>query len=388
MKRYTPLFLVFIFASPALSEPYIPQSDSQVLETLPLGASALTSKPPAIDQTAILHGPEGANKLRETVEFAVKNIEQGRNQADPRLIGYADAALQPWLALTKVPPVILVLKATILEHNHDFTGALEYLAKALKQNPQLAQAWLTRAQIFMTQGNYQEARHACVPLIGLTSDLVSTVCASEAASLSGEAEANYAILKKLVSASLGEVSAGEKIWVYTLLADIAERLGRHEEAEKYFHLAMSQGLESPYLLVSYADFLLDRNRAQEARDLLANKTRSDPVELRLTLAEKKLGKNDEVQAHIQQLEKRFAAGRLRGQNLHAREEAYFALRLKGDCVEGLKLAKVNWKLQREPIDLRLLAEAATQCKDEEAKKTVREWLTHTKLEDKRLPKLD
>ena len=58
-----------------------------------------------------------------------------------------------------------------------------------------------------------------------------------------------------------------------------------------------------------------------------------------------------------QLVDRFAAAQARGELLHAREAALFALEL-GDSVTALKLARQNWNDQREPADLRLLASAA------------------------------
>jgi len=44
------------------------------------------------------------------------------------------------------------------------------------------------------------------------------------------------------------------------------------------------------------------------------------------------------------------------------------------------LALENWKVQREPADLRVLAEAASAAGDAAALGTVKQWLTETGFE--------
>jgi len=48
----------------------------------------------------------------------------------------------------------------------------------------------------------------------------------------------------------------------------------------------------------------------------------------------------------------------RGDVVHRREEARYRLALAGDPGGALALARDNWAVQREPADLRVLADAA------------------------------
>ena len=66
--------------------------------------------------------------------------------------------------------------------------------------------------------------------------------------------------------------------------------------------------------------------------------------------------------------------------MHRREEARFALHLDRDPARALSLARDNWRVQREPADLRILAEAVAATGDADALATVRRWLAETGIE--------
>ena len=105
-----------------------------------------------------------------------------------------------------------------------------------------------------------------------------------------------------------------------------------------------------------------------------------------TLAEQALSDPD-LDLHVQALRDRFAAARRRGDSAHQREEARFALRLLGQPDTALQLARDNWKVQREPSDVRILLESALASGDDEAARLALEFLDRTGLEDVRLAQL-
>ena len=53
-----------------------------------------------------------------------------------------------------------------------------------------------------------------------------------------------------------------------------------------------------------------------------------------------------------------AAAEMRGDTVHQQEEARFALHIKNDAKNALRLAGENWKVQREPRDAQIFLEAA------------------------------
>ncbi len=66
--------------------------------------------------------------------------------------------------------------------------------------------------------------------------------------------------------------------------------------------------------------------------------------------------------------------------MHQRENARFELLLRGDARSALALALADWQVQREPADLRVLAQAAAACRDPQALVVVQRWLADTGFE--------
>ena len=81
---------------------------------------------------------------------------------------------------------------------------------------------------------------------------------------------------------------------------------------------------------------------------------------------------------------RFEAARLRGDSVHQREEARFALAVARDPARALRLAEQNWRVQKEPADARVLLEAAAAARAPAAAAPVLAWLADTGCEWPRL----
>ena len=73
--------------------------------------------------------------------------------------------------------------------------------------------------------------------------------------------------------------------------------------------------------------------------------------------------------------------------LHLGAESRFRLHLLDEPAAALRLARENWTVQREPIDARLVLEAALAAGDGAAARPVVGWLEETGLEDVRLAAL-
>jgi hypothetical protein len=76
---------------------------------------------------------------------------------------------------------------------------------------------------------------------------------------------------------------------------------------------------------------------------------------------------------LRELDETFALTQLRGEDLHRREHARFLLRLRNQPTEALALALDNWKVQKEPADLRLLLEAAATARNGAAHEAALAW---------------
>lgn len=377
MKPTLLALVLALLACIASAEPYIPASDDEVLERIPI-PNAERRELRSQRQEVRLH-PE---RSELAIQLARRYIQLGRQDADPRYYGYAEAVLSPSLA--NGDGEALLLRAGIRQNRHDFANALADLDSVRQQNPRLAQAWLSRAAILEVQGDYPAAIQACLAYARLTTSTAGAVCLESALSLAGQAQSAYQKLSDLVGkADLNPEQLG---WTRVILGELAERLNRADEAEAWYRQALQASPRSIYLLSTYADFLLDQHRTAEVVDLLQDETRADPLLLRLCLAEQRLN-HSQYLIHFEALQARFAASRARGDTSHQGDEARFALYLEGNPQHALQLALANWSVQREPRDARIFLEAAQAAGQIKAAQPVLEFLSRTRLEDARLGKL-
>jgi hypothetical protein len=314
--------------------------------------------------------------------LATAYVRLGRREADPRYDGYAQAALAIWWDLAEPPIPVLILRATLRQRQHDFEGALADLDRVLTRSRRHPQAWLTRATILGVQGEPERALVSCARLAGRVEVLVEAACSAAAFGLGGRAPEGYRLLRDALDAS-PDAAPELRVWALTILAELAAQRSDAEAARAHFRAALALDRSDPYLLGAYADFLLDDDRPAEALALLGGETRIDPLLLRRTLAEQRLG-SEALEEHVALLQARFDAARRRGDTVHLREQARFTLDLLGRPAAALELALANWTTQREPADARVLLEAALAAGDAAAATPVLDWLDRTGLEHARV----
>jgi len=369
------LFACACALATAGAAPYIPASGGQVLERLPGGLDP--SRRELQGLRAALAAKPGDLTLATTL--AQRYIEQSRRDGDPRYLGYAQAALAPWWNQPQPPSPVLVLRATLRQSTHQFGAALTDLDAVLKRDSGNSQAWLTRATVQLITGDFAGARTSCMRLYSRAPDLVVQACLASVGSISGQAGASYERLRQTYLARSDSPPA-LRAWVSTLLGEMAARLGRFDAAETHYREALALDASDSYLLGAYADFLLDRGRAPQVIALLKDKTQADALLLRYAIALKNTNAAGAAQASAE-LAARFDAAMRRRDSVHQREQARFELALRGDTAAAVRLAKLNWAVQKEPADLRILAQAAAASKDPEAATIVRDWLRTSKIED-------
>jgi uncharacterized protein (TIGR02996 family) len=355
----------------AAAAPFVPSDDAMVVERLPSRAIPQLRDAKALRAAGVPKDAGAATAL------ATAYVRASRVEGDPRFLGYAEAALRPWWSDPDAPAAVLVLRATIRQSRHEFDAAIGDLDRVLERAPRHSQALLTRATILTVQGRYAAAREDCARLSGLVPALYAAVCTAAIDSVTGRSSAAYdAVVRALAGAP--RAGATERAWAETLLGEIAHRRG-DPAAEAHFRAALAADPGDVYLRAAYSDWLLDEDRPAEVVALLAGATRVDPLLLRLALAQQALGDPD-AGASVATLAARFDASRVRGDRVHERENARFELLLNANPAAALALARADWAVQREPADLRILAEAAAAANDAAALAVVRRWLAATGFE--------
>lgn len=377
--------LVALFSASVDAAPRIPTSDSEVLERLPseTGLSSLRS-------VRAMHSLVAAEP--ENLDLAVRDariqIDRARDESDPRQLGQAQAVLAPWWHLDEPPIPVLLLRATISERVHEFSSALDDLEQAVTRDPGNAQAWLTRATVQQVVGDLSGASASCQRLAAITQGLVAAACTASVDGVTGKASQAYVSLEHALSdvTSPNMDSPGVRAWATTMQAEIAERLGRREDAEALYRQSLLLDTRDAYTRAAFADFLIDEDRAEEVLTLIAVDTAFDDLLLRRALAAA-LVDDPTAATSRDDLAARYAASHARGDRVHLREQARFVLTIEKSPAQALQLALDNWAIQKEPIDARIVLEAAHAAGRADAAASVVGWIRTTGLEDVRLASL-
>jgi hypothetical protein len=369
---------LLLHAGTADATPYVPQDAATVLERLPLVLDGTRA------ELRRLRGAAAARpgELEPALALAERYVALGQASQDPRFMGYARAALQPWWDDPGTSAPVLVLRATIGQNRHEFAAARADLDRALALEPANPRAWAARAAILLVQGEPEAALASCAALDRTAASIAGTVCRAAAFGRLGRARTGHALLDTTLTRSAA-LDPRIEAWARNELAELAVLMGDTGWAERQLREALRLQPEDAATAIALADLLLDQHRPGEALAIAGDDPRHDGKLLRAALAQLALGApawRDQAAT----LEARFAAARLRGDAQHQREEARFRLTLRQDATAALRLAQANWQAQREPWDLRLLLETALAADNPGAAAPALAWLRRTGFQDPRL----
>ena len=375
--RRTIVCLALAAAGVADAAPYLPQADTVVLERVPARS--------ALERLSALRAAVAARPqdLGVALGLAQGFIAIGRREGDPRFVAYAEPVLAPWVGRARPSARALLLQATALQYLHQFDAALALLDRALALEPLDGQAWLTRAALLELRGEYAGARRACARLTRAADALVALTCLASVDGRSGALATSYARLRQVASAN-PRLSPALRSWTLAVLADMAERLQDAVAAESYLRTALASDPGDPYLSAALADVLLARARPAEVLALLRGREAQDALLLRLAIAGRRAG-HEEAARWAGMYAARMREARRDGDVTHLREQALYLLEVADDPRAALAAAAANFRTQREPIDVRLYAEAAERAHSAADRNAVAAWIAAAHYEDRALP---
>jgi tetratricopeptide (TPR) repeat protein len=269
-----------------------------------------------------------------------------------------------------------------LQAQHSFQEAIEELRQALEVTPRNYQGWLTLASIQVVRGEFDDAWESCRQLVSSGNVMMSGVCLAWVDSLRGKLPESLQQFQRLVQ-SVPRLSEGEAQWVYGIGAEMADRSCDRGLTKDYLNRAFEYGQPDVYLLSAWADFKVRAGEGSQVTNRIPADTGSDTLLLWRVLAQRQSGSpNLEEESKLRE---RFLAAKSRGDASHLREAAYFALDVDANPAEALKLARANWDIQRERLDVRILARASQAASDSDAFEVVTSWLDETGFQDCAIP---
>jgi tetratricopeptide (TPR) repeat protein len=350
---------------PAYAAPYLPKNAAEVLTDLPPGARHTSESTRALS----------LSRLEIALPVAQFDIARARATGDLRYLGYAQAALAPWLRKTSVPTQVLVLDATILQSRHAFGAALDELDRALAQRPEDPQGWLTRATVLRVLGRFDEAQASCRRLANAADPAITTLCVQSLRSLTGNLKEAYATVATLPEQALPPEA---RAWRFSELGEMAERLGDDAAAERWLRQGLEVAPDDLYMRSALADVLLRQGRAAETLQLLNGLDSMEPMLLRLAIAHRML-RDPLAQSSATVLGGEFDLEQQRGDAVHRREQARYFLDVDPQPKAALAAALANWQVQREPDDVLVLLRAALAAHQPDAAAPVRQFLRQQRL---------
>jgi hypothetical protein len=382
------LFALGTLQLDALGAPFVPSDESQVLERLPPRTGREWQAIASL-RAQLARDPRSP---AVAAELARHYLELFRAEGEPRLVAYAQSALASWRDDRDPPLEIAQRRAEIAQSEHRFDDALADLKRVIERDPRSVGARLTLASIDLVRADYDASRRECARLVLLADAAVAGACSSAVRAMTGEAASAYQYLTHAL-AEPEALPPEMRVWIETLAAETAEALGAWRNAEAHYRAALraaSAAVEgdrpSVYLLAAYADFLLRERRPADALALLANAPAADPLALRIAVAEKQLGRVET--ARVDSLSYRLQLALDGLDTTHAREASYFALYVLDRPELALERALANWNVQREPIDARLVLEAALAAHRAADARPVLDWLASSGCEHVDLQRLE
>jgi tetratricopeptide (TPR) repeat protein len=329
----------------AQAAPYMPGSDNAVLAELSAGTRFADVSARRLARA----------RVDVAIPLAQFYIQQARLTGDLRHLGYAEAVLAPWLKKAPPLPDMLVLQATLQQSRHEFTASLATLDLAAAVRADDPQALLIRATVLRVLGRYPEAGEACRHFSLLVEPRLGALCTQSLRGLNGDLASAYAALLQV--STQGWLNA-EKSWLYSELGEMAVRLGRDDEAQRWFQRDLDLAPNDFYVRAALADLLLQQRKPAAALDLLRGQESFEPLLLRMAIAQKQL-RDPGLEQSSARLRAAFAAEMQRGEAVHRREQARFLLEVEDQPALSLAAALENWTVQREPDDVLILVKAAT-----------------------------
>ena len=336
--------LSMAFCSLGKAEPYVPGRENTVLAELSAGTRYADVSARRLART----------RVDVAIPLAQFYIQQSRISGDLRFLGYAEAVLAPWVKRDPPLPDVLVLQATLQQSRHEFMPSLATLDRAIAVRPNDPQALLIRATVLRVLGRYSEAGLACEQFSRLVEARLGALCTQSLRGLSGQLESAYSALRQI--SPQGWLNS-EKSWLYSELGEMAVRLGRDEDAERWFQRDLNLAPADFYVRAAFADLLLRQRRPADALALLEGQESFEPLLLRIAIAQKQLH-DSHLGLSSARLRAAFAAETQRGEAVHRREQARFLLEVEDQPQSSLAAALENWAMQREPDDVLVLVAAA------------------------------
>lgn len=298
-------------------------------------------------------------------------IEHGRLVGNSATVAAADAMLVSFPSTNSMARA-LRLRAIAQQYLHNFDEALALIAKSLEIDSSDATVFLTRANILVVQGKLGEAQRACRAIASALRYDLFILCDTTVRAIGPQASVVAWRLRDLLD--IGRMDSALTGYAYSVLGEIAMFQGDDKKAQKLLEKAQTLDPENLRIRMLHADSLLNLSKYREALMVLYDSADTDALLVRRAIAYKHSGNKEALARAVKEIERRIQ-GNIRAQHTgHAREESLYYLEVLNEPLKALERANINWTVQREFEDARLLLDAAISADSIDDVKKIESWM--------------
>lgn len=323
--------------------------------------------------------------LQAALAYARAVFMLGLTEGDLRWFGSAKAALKPWWEDSDLPADGYFLRGLVKQGFHDFRGGLSDIDAAILRERPRPEFWSWRFALNLLLSQMDAARADCKEVELLFGPEESDPCHAILYYRTGQPEQALDLLGKTLRLARFKDGPSQD-WLRFHLGEAYRTAGQPAQAIAAWEQHLKSRPESHLVRLALVELLNQQGQWQKAKTYAATDAPTDALLMQSLLASKGL-QDGQTSALAARFEARMNAQALRRESLIERPRLIYLIRHGRDLPAGLALSIDNWKLQNEPADAVLFAEAALALNQPRAAEPVVLWSEKTGYTDPQLKPL-
>jgi hypothetical protein len=324
-------------------------------------------------------------ELNTALAYARTVFMTGLSEGDLRWFGSARAALAPWWQATDLPADGFFLRGLVKQGFHDFDAGLQDINAAIAREPGRPEFWSWRFALHLLLADMAAAGQDCEEIARLFGAQEAGVYRAILLYRSGQAQPAIEQLQSLMRAASFQ-SASSQEWLAYHLGEALRVAGQPQRAIAVWDKQLKLSAQSHLLRLPLAELLNQQGQYRQAKVIAGMPMPTDALLMQSLLASRGLKDGDEPRL-ASLFDARLTSQALRQESLIERPRLIYLIAYGKDPAAGLALSIDNWKLQKEPPDAVLFAQAALALNQPRAAEPVVTWAEKTAYTDPQLSPL-
>jgi tetratricopeptide (TPR) repeat protein len=328
--------------------------------------------------------------LDAALAYARAVFTLGLTEGDLRWFGSAKAALTPWWQATDLPADGFFLRGLVKQGFHAFDAGLQDIQQAIAKAPQRAEFWSWRFALHLLLADMAAARQDTEEMARLFGPQEAQVYRAVLLYRTGQPQPAIGLLTTAIRAAQFQ-DPSSQVWLGFHLGEAHRVAGQPDQALAVWGKQLQASPQSHLLRLSLSELLNQQGQYRQARAVAtaahaATSSMTDALLMQALLASRGLNDADEARL-ASQMDARLKSQALRQEALIERPKLIYQIAYGQDLAAGLALSIENWRLQKEPPDAVLFAQAALALGQARAAEPVVLWAEKTGYTDPQLTPL-